>query len=157
MTLAAAYFPSRMREAMDMRGMSPASLAIATGLGRSTVSHLVNAWSGARLNSALSIADALGVSLDALCQPDPLEPSPARPRLHHRYPRGTLWHASIAILCEREGTTVVAGRVAVSVQSLCRMRRAPWPEPPLDLACSFANRLGQSLHALAMGAPAFVE
>ena len=57
----------RIQYAMDMRGMTQADLARATGIGTSNIAYIVNGTTkDPRLSNIIKIAQALGVSLNYL-------------------------------------------------------------------------------------------
>lgn len=62
-------FPGRLRELRTAAGLSQEQLAERAGLSRAGISHLEQGSKRPSLASAWALADALGVSVEALGRP----------------------------------------------------------------------------------------
>lgn len=71
-------FHERLLSIMDSRGLKQVDLCELTGLSSAQANHLVNGRTkDPKLSTALTIADALGVSLDYLAGREAPQPPPA--------------------------------------------------------------------------------
>jgi transcriptional regulator with XRE-family HTH domain len=57
---------ARVRDLRTLRGLSQAELAVASGLSQPTISDVETGSAGVRIETAASLARALGVTLDEL-------------------------------------------------------------------------------------------
>jgi len=65
-------FAERVRKVRQHRGMSCQRLADVSGFTRAALSKIECGERRVSLGEAIQLAEALGVSLEAMCSPDPL-------------------------------------------------------------------------------------
>ena len=143
---------ARLDEALERLGWRARDLCDAAVLSESCVSQIRSGQKTPSLLVALAVAEVTGWTIDALIGADPLgDPDCVRlPKPTSTASTG--WAASIKALVYASSLKDVA----------CRMRCDPprvhmylrGVEPRLTSAVAFSQRLGQRVHAMAIGRPA---
>ncbi len=143
-------FATRLDEALDRLGWNARDLSDAAVISEPHVSEIRSGRRRPSLAVALQIAEVTGWSLDSLTADAPLG-EPDFERLKKPSWVATKWQASIKALVDASSLPAVARKVQRDHSAIHAYLRGV--EPRLDIAIWYAQRLGQSLHEMAIGRP----